>query len=981
MPRVKATPELIENIIARVPEGFIRYTTIEKRINLRNSRGKNAVSGALNEGKVARLGEFYYDPSRVTDAQVREYGAWCHPSFPTMDDQGVFHDAPVAERLQNRAQAVAPDSAEARILAALYPMPSYAPADQLTPNPGDDVVLAAMLKSGMLKRADKFIYDPLRLSDGTMQAVVRHHRLIPIHQNMLNYLATQPGKTASKNDLAGRFGGGDAGSMKDLLAMGGLVTFNVALTKSQISESWLRLEDADPAEAEKVVLAATRKVRAEERDAEDQKWQPLLEEAGDIIREGARDGQTCKTQVVARTYRLETAARFLNVSPRALDTALHAEKLPSFIDPEGRVRIPARDVQAAAADETLREEVTAYETLTAREISLVSDLSYSAVRRKLEKAGLSRTDPLWEQVRGQWGLPETLREFQEVLKPRMEAWRAEIIAQKEAEAAEARRRFEEQRRQEREKVELDRQRRRELRHRLMAAFPTWQHERRADQFVVLHVGPPNSGKTHDALNVLAEAGTGWYLAPLRLLAFEIFDRLNQRGVLCNLLTGEEYIPVPGARVTAATIEMFNPNDSGQCVIIDEAQMLADPDRGWAWTRALMEAQSPEIHVIGPPTVQALIEQMANAAGIPLGAIEHQRLAPIQIAEHPWTLDRLPPRTILVAFSRRMVLQLKTELERMRRTVSVVYGSLPPEVRRRQAERFASGQTEICVATDAVGMGLNLPADNVCFFEIEKFDGRQIRLLTPSEIQQIGGRAGRFGYSEAGEIGATNKRDLKMIRQLYYEEPQQLRYARVAPSVEDLDMIPGSLADKLAQWASLQSIPESLRDAIRTADMTERIELAKMLTDEEVRQLGMEAALRLVNAPARESTQLYWYNCTRAILSGKEMPLPPQAVIEINDNADLEAVENCVSCSDIYLWLANRKEFGSYGSRQAEVRTMRAEWSAAIDLALLKKLDTARRCAKCGAPLPLNHRYSICNNCYGKRINYRRDEDLEYSRRR
>jgi hypothetical protein len=112
-----------------------------------------------------------------------------------------------------------------------------------------------------------------------------------------------------------------------------------------------------------------------------------------------------------------------------------------------------------------------------------------------------------------------------------------------------------------------------------------------------------------------------------------------------------------------------------------------------------------------------------------------------------------------------------------------------------------------------------------------------------------------------------------------------------------------------------------------------------------------------------------------------MPLPPQAVVEINDNADLEAVENCVACADIYLWLANRREFGSYGSRQAEVRTMRAEWSAAIDLALLKKLDTARRCAKCGAPLPLNHRYSICNNCYGKRINYRRDEDFEYSRRR
>src|SRR5690606_32826223 len=131
---------------------------------------------------------------------------------------------------------------------------------------------------------------------------------------------------------------------------------------------------------------------------------------------------------------------------------------------------------------------------------------------------------------------------------------------------------------------------------------------------------------------------------------------------------------------------------------------------------------------------------------------------------------LPPRTILVAFSRQMVLQLKGELERAKRRVSVVYGNLPPEVRRKQADRFANGETEICIATDAVGMGLNLPADYVCFFELEKFDGKQVRYLTPSEVQQIGGRAGRFGLSKAGEIGATNKQDLKLVHQLYYTPP-------------------------------------------------------------------------------------------------------------------------------------------------------------------------------------------------------------------
>ncbi|NJL55971.1 hypothetical protein HC928_12840 [bacterium] len=301
------------------------------------------------------------------------------------------------------------------------------------------------------------------------------------------------------------------------------------------------------------------------------------------------------------------------------------------------------------------------------------------------------------------------------------------------------------------KREAERQRREELRARLVSAFPTWRHENRNNQRIILHIGPPNSGKTHDALERLKQASAGWYLSPLRLLAYEVFDRLNHDGIYCSLLTGEEYIPVPEATVTAATIEMFNPENSGDVVIIDEAQMLADKDRGWAWTRALMEAEAPEIHVIGPQTVQHLIERLAAGAAIPFEVVQHERLTPIQVAETHSPIDRLPPKTILVAFSRRTVLHLKTELESMKRKVSVVYGSLPPEVRRKQADRFANGETDICIATDAVGMGLNLPADYVCFYELDKFDGTSVRTLTPSEVQQIGGRAGRYGYSQAGEV--------------------------------------------------------------------------------------------------------------------------------------------------------------------------------------------------------------------------------------
>jgi ATP-dependent RNA helicase SUPV3L1/SUV3 len=469
------------------------------------------------------------------------------------------------------------------------------------------------------------------------------------------------------------------------------------------------------------------------------------------------------------------------------------------------------------------------------------------------------------------------------------------------------------------------------------------------------------------LNTLIDAGSGWYLAPLRLLAFEVFDKLNQRDVPCTLLTGEEHIPVPDASITAATIEMFNPTHGGRCVIIDEAQMLADADRGWAWTRALMEAQAPEIHVIGPPTAQGLIQQLANAAAIPVEVIDHRRLAPIRVADSHWPLNQLPAHTILVAFSRRMVLHLKTELERKKRRVSVVYGSLPPEVRRKQADRFADGKTEICVATDAVGMGLNLPADYVCFFEVEKFDGQNVRLLTPSEVQQIGGRAGRYGYSTSGEIGATNRHNLRLISRLYHAESPVLTHARVAPSVQDLEIIPGNLAEKLVQWASLQSIPAPLRSVIQTADLSERIELARLLTEEEEEKLGLPVAVQLTNAPTRQHSRAYWYSCAQAILADRYLPLPPRPPKKVNDSDDLETMEICISCADIYLWLSNRREFRVFGSDTQKVAMDRKDWSLRVDAALLRQIDTARRCAACERPLSLDYRFKLCEQCYQQQL--------------
>lgn len=935
MPRLEPTSENIENILSRIPEGFIRYDILCQRVRM--DRTTNAT---LVGGKIARDGEWWYDASRLTQEQLHARRQWARPHFPDMKAGGIFAEEPISVRTATREKRIEQSNnpnAARQLLAALAQNHGYSPADTLRQHSEINTLVNDLLAQGDIKTFNGLIYDPLCLSQRTIKQVAALEKIAPVRQQLINFLHGQPGQTFPEADLVDQFG---AYAIDTLLAMDVLKVLQVANASNQ-AVTWLRLLEADANLAYEV---ATESVRVS--------WETLLEKCGTTVRPGIKDGKTARMQVLARSYTLSSAAQRIGIRQNSLQQAINEDRIEGFEDPDGHMRLPADAVEAAVANPEYAEHITAFEQINTHDMVVVLGVNYSAVRRRLQKVGIKRGEPRWGQVRGQIDLPDTYQEFRAILKEKTEAFRAQRDREREQQHHE----LEEERRAERE-------RRAALRAKLVAAFPTWQHSGRADQRIILHVGPPNSGKTYAALEALVEAGSGWYLAPLRLLAFEIFDRLNQRGAFCNLLTGEEHIAIPDATITAATVEMFNPRQSGVCVVIDEAQMLADADRGWAWTRALMEAEAAEIHVIGPQTVHGLIEQMANAAAIPLEIIEHERLAPIQVAEVSWPLERLPARTILVAFSRALVLHLKTELERMRRTVSVVYGNLPPEVRRKQADRFANGETEICVATDAVGMGLNLPADYVCFYEVEKFDGRNVRVLTPAEVQQIGGRAGRYGLSTIGEVGATSKRDLKLVKKLFFEPAQILTHARVAPTVEDLELIPGNLASKLTQWSQLQSIPDALRQAIQTADMTERIELASMLSDREVNLLGLEAALKIVNAPTRQNTREYWYQCARHILTDKALPLPPVAPTEITNTIELASIEYCIACADIYLWLSQRREFGSFAPHGDEVRAMRADWSVRIDGALLQKINTMKRCSRCGKPLPLKHRYSICDNCF------------------
>ncbi|HVO44465.1 MAG TPA: helicase-related protein, partial [Aggregatilineales bacterium] len=905
------------------------------------------------EGRVGREGNFLYDPARLTPEQIRERAALFNGAFPQLLDNNRVANRPVAQRINDRAQKLSEaDDGRGRLVAAFAGTIGYLPIETLCTEPGDREILEMLLNEGMLKKFDNVIFDPLRISRGSVREGIHQQVIMPLRKQLLDLLNSRPGQTAPRVDLVEQFG---TSVLNRVLESGEFASFSVPIPLGE--STWIRLRESDPQAAFQVAVEAVQ--------PKDEDWQHALDQCGTKVKPGAVDGPTLRDQVLARSYPMANAANRIGVRRETLEIAIEDGRVLAFVDPDGQTRVAVEELEGILIDPAWVESIAELEEIATRELATVLDKTPARVRQWLAKARLGGRKPRWGEIRGRWNLPSTLREFREIYRHNRESWNATRTEEK----AERQREEREQRDLERTRREGERRQREELRARLLAAFPTWQHSGRAEQRVLLHVGPPNSGKTYEALEALVRAGSGWYLAPLRLLAYEIFDRLNQQGVRCNLLTGEEYIPVDGAVFTASTIEMFNPQDSGECVIIDEAQMLADPDRGWAWTRAMMEAQSPEIRVIGPPVARGLIEKLAGTAAIPLEIIEHRRLSPLEVADKPWPLEALPERTILVAFSRRMVLQLKTELERYRRKVSVVYGNLPPEVRRKQADRFADGQTEICVATDAVGMGLNLPADRVCFFEMEKFDGKNLRILTPSEVHQIGGRAGRYGLSTIGEVGTTNRRNLKLLRQLFATEPLILTHARVAPVVLDLEMIPGSLAHRFAQWAELQSIPDSLRGVVKPADIDERIALARLLTDAEVDQLGLESSVRLVNAPTREDSRPYWLECAHSILGERPMPLPPEAPFQIDNAHDLEEVEQSITCADIYLWLAHRPEFAYFAPDTEYIRTVRMEWSMSIDAALLRQLDTAPRCVNCQRPLPLGHRYPLCDNCFAHRNDY------------
>lgn len=271
--------------------------------------------------------------------------------------------------------------------------------------------------------------------------------------------------------------------------------------------------------------------------------------------------------------------------------------------------------------------------------------------------------------------------------------------------------------------------------------------------ILAFLGPTNSGKSHAAFDLLAAAPRGAYLAPLRLLAWEGQERLAERGVAASLLTGEERRADPGDTHLSATVEMADFVTPVPVAVIDEVQMLADEDRGWAWTQAVVGLPAETLVLAGAAEAEPLIRRLAGLTGETVELRRFERMVPLTPLHRRVPLARTEPGDAIVCFSRRDAFALREALIARGRPPAMVYGALGPDVRRAEAERFRDGTAPVLVATDAIGMGLNLPIRRILFAATTKYGG-----LGPHLIRQIAGRAGRFGHYPEGFVGVLEGED-------------------------------------------------------------------------------------------------------------------------------------------------------------------------------------------------------------------------------
>ncbi|MCO0600453.1 RNA helicase [Peribacillus butanolivorans] len=472
---------------------------------------------------------------------------------------------------------------------------------------------------------------------------------------------------------------------------------------------------------------------------------------------------------------------------------------------------------------------------------------------------------------------------------------------------------------------------------------------------VLHIGETNTGKTHQALKKMKAAESGLYLAPLRLLALEVFDKLNAEGVPCSLKTGEEEKSVEGAKHFSCTVEMFHEKDYHEVIVIDEAQMIADKDRGFSWFRAITQANAKEVHIIGSRNIKMMLLNLLNGANLELH--EYTRDIPLEIEPREFGLKYTKKGDALICFSRRQVLETASRLQGSGHSVSMIYGSMPPENRKRQIELFNRGETSVVVATDAIGMGLNLPIRRIVFLENEKFDGTRRRRLTSQEVKQIAGRAGRKGIYDTGKVAFTA--EIKIMNKLLEQVDEPVQTFTIAPTsavFERFQKYYRHLGTFFELWEKFEP-----PNGTKKASLTEERELYELIRDTEIEArfslMDLYGFLHLPFSAKEPRLIRQWLETVEAIAESSNLPDP---IIKTRNLEELELSYKAIGLHLLFLYRMGRRTEAIYWER------VREEISDGVhDQLKDEMINYQKKCKRCGKKLPDSLRFQICDACYHK----------------
>ena len=316
----------------------------------------------------------------------------------------------------------------------------------------------------------------------------------------------------------------------------------------------------------------------------------------------------------------------------------------------------------------------------------------------------------------------------------------------------------------------------------------------------IHLGDTNTGKTYNAIEKLKSAKKGLYLSPLRILALEIFERLNNDNVICDLSTGEEEVIKLGATHMSCTIEKANLKQDYDIVVIDEIQMINDSQRGNAWTRALLGLKCREIHICGALNSKDILKTIIEDCGDEYEIKEYKRNTPLEVQYKSFNYKDVNDGDALIVFSKKRVLEIAKQYADNGIKTSIIYGALPPEVRKMQYNQFINKEANVLVSTDAIGMGVNLPIKRIVFMSIKKFDGDDVRELTSQEVKQVAGRAGRKGIYDIGYVASVGDTQ-DFIKEKIEATDDFIEKAVVGPSDTILNIKTLPLNEKLALWSS------------------------------------------------------------------------------------------------------------------------------------------------------------------------------------